>query len=68
MGIDTLALMIAKAPVKARTEALVMKELGVSQSDASKQNQFTNNYSKDNQLYVQIQQRIAAGALPFLNA
>ena len=29
MGIDTLSLMIAKSPIKAKTEGLVMKELGV---------------------------------------
>jgi len=54
MGIDTLALMIGKAPVKARTEALVIKELGVSKGEAAKQSQFSNNFSKDNQLYAQI--------------
>lgn len=37
MGIDTLALLIAKAPTKAKTETIVMKELGVQQGDAAKQ-------------------------------
>ena len=30
MGIDTLALMIAKSPNKTRTEGMVTKELGVA--------------------------------------
>ena len=29
MGVDTLALMIAKSPQKNKTEALISKELGV---------------------------------------
>ena len=35
MGIDCLALMIAKSPQKNKTDAIVMKELGV-QGDGSK--------------------------------
>ena len=35
MGIDTLALIIAKSPIHAKTESLVMKELGVQQKDSS---------------------------------
>lgn len=29
MGVDTLALMIAKSPARTKTENLIMKELGV---------------------------------------
>ena len=35
MGVDTLALIIAKSPSKIKTEGLVMKELGI-QSDSSR--------------------------------
>jgi len=48
MGIDTLALLIARAPAKSRTEALVMKELGVQQAEASKQSTQFSNFHKDN--------------------
>ena len=46
MGIDTLALIIATSPNKAKTENLVMKELGV-QLDQVK----SLSKTKDNQVF-----------------
>lgn len=42
MGIDTLALLIAKSPFKLKTEGLVMKELSVT-SDSSNLSQTKDN-------------------------
>ena len=56
MGIDCLALMIAQSPYKNKTEASVMKELGV-QGDGSKSlssQQFGSSTTKDNQIFAQI--------------
>ena len=50
MGVDTLALVVGKSPQKNKTEALVMKELGV-QTDASTK---SFGQTKDNQIYSQI--------------
>jgi len=54
MGIDTLALLISKSPTKSKSEALVMKELGVQSSDSNKQqiNQFGAGTTKDNAIYA----------------
>ena len=59
MGMDTLALMVARSPQRNKTEQLVMKELGVASNDAQK-SQFGHATTKDNQIYAQIQQRIQA--------
>jgi len=34
MGIDTLALMMAESPIKAKTESMILKELGVGGGDS----------------------------------
>ena len=65
MGMDTLALMIARSPQRNKTEQLVMKELGVASND--QKSQFGHATTKDNQIYAQILQRIQAQALPFIN-
>ena len=68
MGVDTLALMIAKSSMRNKTDALIMKELGVvTPSDAQQKSQLGQAINKDNQLYAAIQQRVRQPALPFLN-
>lgn len=44
MGIDTLALLVAKSPQRVRTEGLIMKELGVTAASQQK----TISLTKDN--------------------
>ena len=55
MGVDTLALMIAKSSMRNKTDALIMKELGVvTPSDAQQKSQLGQAINKDNQLYAAI--------------
>ena len=62
MGIDALALLVATSPNKAKSEGLVMKELG-----GSGEQHKTLAKTKDNQVYKQVQARIQEKALPFIN-